>query len=412
MSRRIKKTDHEGRHFRHGESQLPNKVYTYRYTDPFGKRKTVYAKSLKELRAKEERLVWDKVDGIKTYISGDVTLNDIFARYMATKYGLKDRTMISYQYFYDHFVRESLGSKKIGKFGYSDIKIFYVDLLQKKKLSVNTVLNIQCVIRPAFQMAVRDGLIRLNPCDNIVHEVTKAAGKVKGKRKALTRAQQRAFMNFVSTHPVYCHWTELFTVMFGTGMRIGEISGLRWEDVNYKKNVVHVRQTIYYGKDDSGKCGFHLSDPKTEAGERQIPMLKAVREAFQDEFKYQEEVTGFNETIVDGLDGFVFRSRYGTPLSEANVNKAINRITEEYNALEIVNAEREDRMPVIIPHFSCHIIRHTFCTRLCEKETNLKAIQYVMGHATIDTTMDIYAEATEESTADAMCRLDDENDIF
>ncbi|SDB51623.1 tyrosine-type recombinase/integrase [Butyrivibrio sp. INlla16] len=388
------------------------KLYTYRYTDPFGKRRTIYAKTLKELRRAEEYLVRDRVDGIKTYLSDEVVVNDIFARYMATKYGLSDRTMIGYQYFYDHFVKNKLGSKKVTSIGYSDIKIFYVELLEKNKLTVNTVSNIQCVLRPAFQMAVRDGLIRLNPCDNIMREVTQAAGAEKGKRHALTREQQRAFMDFVAEHPVYSHWTPLFTVMFGTGMRIGEVSGLRWDDVDYKKRVVNVRQTVYYGLGKDGSSDFHLTDPKSDAGFRKIPMLTGVREAFQEEYEFQKSSDSFNRTKVDGVDGFVFRSRFGSPITQGNLNKTISRITEEYNALEIVNAERENREPVIIPHFTCHVIRHTFCTRLCEKENNLKAIQYIMGHADIQTTMNIYAEATKESTAEAMAKLDDDDDII
>jgi len=81
---------------------------------------------------------------------------------------------------------------------------------------------------------------------------------------------------------------------------------------------------------------------------------------------------------------------------EQSVNRAIKRISSAYNATEEVEAKKEHREPVLLPDFSAHSLRHTFCTRLCERETNLKVIQSIMGHKDIQTTMDIYAEATEE----------------
>lgn len=79
-----------------------------------------------------------------------------------------------------------------------------------------------------------------------------------------------------------------------------------------------------------------------------------------------------------------------------DVNRAIHRIVEDYNNEETTNARKERREAVLLPHFSAHSLRHTFCTRFCENESNLKVIQSIMGHADITTTMDIYAEATAE----------------
>ena len=94
------------------------------------------------------------------------------------------------------------------------------------------------------------------------------------------------------------------------------------------------------------------------------------------------------------------------------INSAIKRISEAYNAEEIIKAKRESRRPVLIPHFSCHHIRHTFCTRFCENERNLKVIQSIMGHANIETTMDIYAEATDVKKKEAIKALENNSDIF
>ena len=94
------------------------------------------------------------------------------------------------------------------------------------------------------------------------------------------------------------------------------------------------------------------------------------------------------------------------------MNRTIKRIVSGYNAEEEVNAKKERREPLLLPNFSAHILRHTFCTRLCENETNLKVIQSVMGHKDIQTTMDIYAEATEEKKQETFERLASKMDVF
>ena len=87
-------------------------------------------------------------------------------------------------------------------------------------------------------------------------------------------------------------------------------------------------------------------------------------------------------------------------------------IYEAYNAEEVVKAAKEKREPILIPHFSCHHLRHTFCSRFCENETNLKVIQSIMGHADIETTMDIYAEVTETKKYESIQELARKLDVF
>ena len=112
------------------------------------------------------------------------------------------------------------------------------------------------------------------------------------------------------------------------------------------------------------------------------------------------------------MSGFIFTNRFDTIHNPQAVNRAIKRIYEAYNAEEIVKAKNEHRDPVIIPHFSCHHLRHTFCTRFCENETNVKVIQSVMGHASIEITMDIYAEVTEMTKKEALDNLSANLDVF
>ena len=112
------------------------------------------------------------------------------------------------------------------------------------------------------------------------------------------------------------------------------------------------------------------------------------------------------------MKGFVFMNRFGNVYNPQAINRAIKRIYESYNAEEVVKAKKQHREPVLIPHFSCHHLRHTFCSRICENETNLKVIQSIMGHANIETTLDIYAEVTESKKQEAIENLAHKLDVF
>lgn len=148
-----------------------------------------------------------------------------------------------------------------------------------------------------------------------------------------------------------------------------------------------------------------ITTPKTKSGVRIIPMLSDVKAALTEEYKAQLE-SGFNTSEVDGYSGFIFKSRYNTVLSPHCVNRAIDRIIKACNTKEEEDAKAEGREPELLPHFSCHHLRHTFCTRFCENETNLKVIQEIMGHADITTTMDIYNEATKDKKIESFAGLE------
>lgn len=406
--------DNKGRALRKGESQRTDKTYVYTYTDPFKKRRFVYAKDLQSLREKEADLTKNQLDGLDVYVAGNATLNFVFDRYISTKYELRRSTRSNYVYMYDHYVRENFGLRKISEIKYSDVTYFYYYLLNTEGLQPNTVDTIHTILHPTFQMAVRDEIIRTNPSDGVMAEIKRKAGKNKGVRHALTIEQQRAFMNYTANSPVYSHWKPLFTVLLGTGCRIGEVIGLRWEDIDLDKRTISINHSVtYYAREGSKtrKSEFAVSLPKTEAGKRTIPMMDAVYEAFKEEYEAQKE-NGFNCTEVDGMTGFIFCNRFGNINNPQTINRTIKRILESYNAEEEINAKKEKRQPVIIPHFSCHHLRHTFCTRFCEKETNLKVIQAVMGHADIATTMDIYAEVTDAKKKEAIDNLSHNLDIF
>lgn len=397
--------DGKGRVLRKGEHyRKTDGRYSYIYTDPLGKQHTIYAKSLVTLRQKEESLIKDQMDGLNVYVAGNADVNFLFDRYISTKSELRSSTYSNYLYTWNHFIRDTFGKKKVKDVKYSDVLFFYSDLINKQGLQINTLENINTVLRPSFQLAVRDDIIRKNPIDGAYAEV---------KKRALTVQQQRAFINYVAENPFFYKWYPFFTFLLGTGCRIGEAIGIRWDDVDLEKRLIDINHslTYYQRADDSFKCEFRVSQPKTEAGIRTIPMMKQVYDVLKDEYERQE-VEGFCVANVDGMTNFIFSNRFETPHNPAAVNRAIKRIVDAHNAEEEVKAKKEKREPVIIPRFSCHIFRHTFASRFCENETNVKVIQEVMGHADVSTTMNIYAEVNQDVTRASLEKLSKNMDVF
>ena len=414
-----KRTDNKGRILKDGETQRKDGTYRYTYTDAEGKRHDIYSKRLVPtdrlppgckddlcLREKIRKIVRDLEDGIKAPVENRATLNDLFEIYMANKPELKESTRSNYLYMYNKYVRDDIGKRKIADIKYSTVKAYYNKLIKELGFKPNSMEIIHTIIHPIFTLAVRDGYIRINPAAGAMAEIKKSHNWEKPKRHALSVEEQTAFINYMSSHKIYNHWLTLFTVLLGTGGRVGEITGLRWEDCDFEDNIISINHNMVYRKfEDDEKAAFHIVTPKTSAGIRIIPMLSEVKEALQTEWERQS-VLGFNESIVDGYTGFIFQNRYGDPLSAHNVNRAIERVYRDYNEDELVLADKEGREPMLIRHFSVHNLRHTFCTRFCENESNIKVIQEIMGHADIETTMNIYAEATKQKKKESFANLE------
>lgn len=142
---------------------------------------------------------------------------------------------------------------------------------------------VHTILHPVFTMAVRDGYIRTNPSDGVMAEIKKSHNWEKPKRHALTERQQSLFIDFVANSDTYKHWLPLFTVLLGTGCRIGEIIGLTWDDCDFTENIISINHNLIYRQQDDGKCEMHITTPKTEAGKRIIPMFEAVRKALLQE---------------------------------------------------------------------------------------------------------------------------------
>lgn len=378
---------------RKGESQRSDGIYSYRWTSKDGKRHDIYAGTLEELREKEEQIVVDQHDGIRTD-KKLITLNEMFDMWCELKRGIKDNTFQNYKYMYNQFVRPSFGRTRITMIKKTDIKRFYNTLADGKVLKVSTIDTIHNILHQTFNLAVDDNYIRVNPTDNMLKELKKAHNFQTEKRKALTVSEQKLFLDFLKRNTQYNHWYPVFAVMLGTGMRVGETVGLRWCDVDFETNTIEVNHTlVYYNHGDGKGCSFTVNTPKTDAGKRTIPMIETVKKAFDMEREYQKSVGISCKAQIDGYTDFIFINRFGDVQHQGTLNKAIRRIIRDCNDEVLLKSEDN---PVLLPPFSCHSLRHSFTTRLCERGVNVKVIQDVLGHSDFSTTMNIYADVTKD----------------
>lgn len=413
-----KRKDIRGRNLRDGEDQMPDGRYRYRYNDKNGNRQAVYSWRLVptdkvppgkrtdlSLREKITSIERDSQDGIDGKKAAQISLNDMWNLYISGKHELKQSTRENYLYMFKKYVSEDIGKKKIAAIKYSDIKRFYNSLIREQGFKPNSMEIIHTLLHPTFTLAVRDGYIRTNPTDGVMAEIKKSYSWEKPKRHALSIEEQEAFINYMASSDIYRHWLPLFTVFLGTGCRVGEIIGLRWKDCDFENRTISINHNLIYRRQESGKCEMHITTPKTAAGCRTVPMLTEVRKALLQERKRQMSEGG-SSAEIDGYTGFVFTNRYGYVHNPQTINRAIERIYTAFNEEEAVKAIKEHRKPLVIRHFSVHNLRHTFCTRFCENETNIKVIQDIMGHSDISTTMNIYAEATENKKKESFENLE------
>ena len=380
--------------------------YCFAWTGIDRKRHYVYASTLDELRKMEAQIQKDRDDGIRDDMS-NATINEIFELWKETKRGLRDRTKTSYVYFYDLFVRPVFGQKKIQRVKRTDVRAFYNSLIEGRGIKTSTLDNVHTVLHQVFQLAVEDDIIRANPSDLLIREIKRAFRGDTEPRRALTRDQERLFFKVIKETPQYRKWYPILYIMANTGMRVGEISGLRWCDVDFEKNTISINHTlVYYDHRNDKGCYYNMHKPKTLASERTIPLTPSVKAAFMMQKEYLE-LTGIKSVDhIDGYDDFIFVNRYGKVFNQSPINTAIHRLVKEIN-LDIIDKAGENEPECLIPHFSCHILRHTFATRLCEQGVNIKVIQAILGHTDFQTTMNIYVDVTNELKKDEMNKFDE-----
>ena len=391
-----KRRDSKGRVLQMGENQLDDGRYVYRYTNPYGQRKTVYSWRLTAsdpmpAGRRKDKSLREKIKDIEKQLRleiccEDITVCELVEKYLMTKTGVKHSTQTGYKFVQNILAKEPFGQRKIASIKTSDAKIFLIKM-QEDGRGYSTIHTVRGVLRPAFQMAADDDMIVKNPFQFELHTVVVNDSV---KRDALTREQERKYLQFILEDDHYSQYYDAIYILFKTGLRISEFCGLTIKDIDFKKKVIKINHQLQRTSDMRYIC----EKTKTENGVREVPMTPDVVDAFKRIIKMRPKPK--IEPVVDGYSGFLFLDKNGKPKVALHWEKYFQLSVAKYNKIYRV------QLPQITPH----VCRHTFCTNMAKSGMNPKVLQYIMGHGDISVTLDTYTHIKSEDAIAEMERLD------
>lgn len=379
-----KRKDHKGRILRKGEGQRKDLLYQYRYTDLEGKRRTVYSSDLRQLREKESEIQKFLNSGVD-YAAGNITVVELIERYIRLKRGVRYNTRVGYQFVLNLVRKENFGYRKIRDIKVSDAKQWFIKLTEDGR-GYSTITSVRGVIKPAFQMAYNEDIVRRNPFDFKLDMIPNNSKK----RVAMTEEQQKAFLTFIEEDRHYCKYLDEFLVLLGTGMRISEFTGLTVHDLDFEKRRIHVDHQLVRTR--SGE--YYIEETKTKSGVRYIPMVEKVYESLQNILANRKPVE--TERVIGGHSGFILLDKDGNPKIAMHIEHVMKRAWNKYNATH------ETPLPPITPH----VLRHTFCTNMANAGMDIKSLQYLMGHSDVSVTLNVYTHASYDKAEQAMRQIE------
>ena len=364
-----KRKDKKGRIFRSGEGQRPNKTYFYRYHRNGDKKWCyVYAPTPEELRQKEEVIQRDLLDGID-YAGGEITVAELVDRYINLRRGLKENPMRAYGSAINRIHTDPFGSRMIRSVRLSDGKGWFVSL-HDRGYKQNTIGVMQCVVRPAFEMAVDDDILRKNPFKFKLSDVVPRDAYV---RTALSREQQEQYLQFFMEYGGGSYYDDV-VILLGTGLRVSELYGLTKSDLDFDRRCIHVRRQL----SRMANQPYFISSPKTKSGIRAIPMTDTVYMALKRVLK--NRASPKVEMLVDGCTGFIFLDKAGKPKVAMHLE----------NFMRGLQRKHPWALGGDFPKVTPHVLRHTFCTNMQQAGIDIKSLQYLMGHSNASVTLDVY----------------------
>lgn len=392
-----KRRDNRNRILRNGESQRKDGRYAFKYIDATGKPQFVYSWKLEKtdklpmgkrddlsLREKE-KLIQKDIDDQIVPRGGEMTVEELVRKYLMQKTGVRHNTEANYNFVLNIIKKEEFGKRRIDKVKQSDAKCWLIKLQQDGR-GYSSIHSIRGVVRPAFQMAVDDDLIRKNPFE---FQLATVVVNDSVTREAITRKQERAFLEFVASDKHFCKYYDGIYILFKTGLRISEFVGLTLADVDMKNRKININHQLQRKRN----MEYVIEDTKTSSGTRVIPMTDDVYECFKRIIANRKKPKV--EPMICGKSGFLYLDKNDMPTVALHWEKYFQHICEKYNSIYKV------QMPKITPH----VCRHTFCSNMAKSGMNPKTLQYIMGHSDIGVTLNTYTHIGFEDAQEELQRV-------
>lgn len=358
-----------------GICQRPDGLYQARFTNRFGRRQVIYDRTYTGIQRKmrEAQVADDKAVNV---VHTNMTLDEWYVKWMETcKVNCRNNTKQTYAKHYKR-VKEALGWRKLNSLNL----VVMQDAINGLRTD-NERKNSKKVLVDMLDKAVASDLLVKNVARQLTTDVTREAKK---PRRVLTVEEADVFLK----EAVGNYYYNLFVVALETGMRIGELMGLRWEDIDFKNKVIHVRHSMTYFANGAGKYVFELHPTKTGKGLREIPLTAKAEFALKQQRFLNRSVQNADAETKTEFPNLVFPTKNNKPTTQfpvtGSIDRVLKKIHEKYPDMEF---ER----------FTPHALRHTFATRCFEAGVPAKTVSVLLGHAQLQLTTDLYMHVTQES---------------
>ena len=344
-----------------------NQYYTVTATLPNGRRKYYRGKTKKEAEKKRDAESLDIEMGVN--VDDKITVSELTKLWLKIRIegGLHERSIETIKGILDRYILPTLGKQMV-----REVLPYHIRFLMSKmsRYSQSTQRKVIQYTRSIFELAVENRIIGRNPCVRTI----KAGGTKPKEIEPLTDEQCDILLSATKGTRV---WLFIVLLLY-TGMRKGEALGLMWKDIDFKKDTIKISRSIVYLNEN--KDGIINNECKTKASHRTVPMITTLSDALKAEKKKSKSQ-------------YVFSMQNGSYLSEHSF-RSMWRLIDDRSVKTKRAASINDRPIDFEVH--PHLLRHTFATRLIRNGMEPKQVMYLLGHSTMNVTMEIYIHYQEE----------------
>lgn len=367
--------DLKGKELGVGISQRKDGLYTGRFTNKRGERKQKYFKKLQECRQWLADAQFNDEHG-SIDASGEMTVNAWFDYWIENIKGnsIRPNTIRNYKERFNRNIKDCIGDMLL-----SEIKPLHCQNVlnqMKNDYKTSTIYQTRITLYTMFADAVENDVIIKNP---VTKSVKYNIGKEPKKIRALTIEEQKKFLETARGTSNY----NQYAFLLQTGLRTGEMIGLKWSDVDFEKKVIHIQRSMEY-RYSVGE--WRIGEPKSKSGYRDVPLTEEALSILKNQKEKLKNIKVINIEFAD----FVFLSRKGEPTKNSAYDTTLFKLCDKSN----------------IDRFSMHVLRHTFATRCIENNMRPKTLQTILGHSNVGITMNLYVHVTEEEKVNEIEKIE------
>ncbi len=359
-----------------------------------GTRKSFYGGTKVEVKQKAKEYLQKIENGYRE--PKKITLNE-YMQYWLVTYKLNKIEPSSYTRLYRVYkcqIHDTIGQRMIGNITTVDIQRLIDEHANPsnddiKPLALSGLKRILHLLRPCFEMAVSEGIICKNPCDNVILPVESCIQTQTKEQTTMTdheisEFKEAALARYKTTGEYKSRDAIILLIMLNLGVRVGEMLALEWNDVDLDGKLVYIRKTVQSNIKNfcnTGKAQYSKvkNSTKTHSGVRVIPLGNNVADYFAELREYDKR-----HGIVSQ---YVCATHVGTPNTARNLQRSLNRVVKQTN---------------INKNITLHTLRHTFGSTMLRRGISIEVVSKLMGHANINITYTKYIHVIQEQKAKAM----------